>query len=154
MLRFCTILICLILSIQSFSQNFSDLSNVNFSELSNSQIDLLLRRASSQGFNEFDLLKMARVQGMSQSELEKLDKRFKSAKTIARVAENASTPLEETRLRKRWKEEMEVFREVDSDIYGYDVFRGNTFLSFQSNLNVPTPLDLSLIHISEPTRPY
>ena len=36
---------------------------------------------------------------------------------------------------------MEVFREVDSDIYGYDVFRGNTFLSFQSNLNVPTPLD-------------
>jgi protein involved in polysaccharide export with SLBB domain len=102
---------------------------------------LLLRRASSQGFNEFDLLKMARVQGMSQSELEKLDKRFKSAKTIARVAENASTPLEETRLRKRWKEEMEVFREVDSDIYGYNVFRGNTFLSFQSNLNVPTPLD-------------
>ena len=141
MLRFCTILMCLILSIQSFSQNFSDLSNVNFSELSNSQIDLLLRRASSQGFNEFDLLKMARVQGMSQSELEKLDKRFKSAKTIARVAENASTPLEETRLRKRWKEEMEVFREVDSDIYGYDVFRGNTFLSFKSNLNVPTPLD-------------
>ena len=36
---------------------------------------------------------------------------------------------------------MEVFREVDSDIYGYDVFRGNTFLSFQSNLNIPTPLD-------------
>ena len=141
MLRISTILICLILSVQSFSQNFSDLSNVNFSELNNSQIDLLLRRASSQGFNEFDLLKMARVQGMSQSELEKLDKRFKSAKTIARVAENASTPLEETRLRKRWKEEMEVFREVDSDIYGYDVFRGNTFLSFQSNLNVPTPLD-------------
>ena len=141
MFRICTILICLILSIQSFSQNFSDLSNVNFSELSNSQIDLLLRRASSQGFNEFDLLKMARVQGMTQSELEKLDKRFKSAKTIARVAENASTPLEETRLRQRWKEEMEVFREVDSDIYGYDVFRGNTFLSFQSNLNVPTPLD-------------
>ena len=141
MIRFFTILICLILSIQSFSQNFSDLSNVNFSELSNSQIDLLLRRASAQGFNEIDLLKMASVQGMTQSELEKLDKRFKSAKTVARVAENASTPLEDTRLRQRWKEEMEVFREVDSDIYGYDVFKGNTFLSFQSNLNIPTPLD-------------
>ena len=36
---------------------------------------------------------------------------------------------------------MEVFREVKSDIYGYEVFRGNTFLSFQSNLNIPTPLD-------------
>ncbi|MDB3927253.1 SLBB domain-containing protein, partial [Flavobacteriaceae bacterium] len=73
--------------------------------------------------------------------LEKLDKRFKSAETIARVSANASTPLEETRLRKRWEEEMEVFREVKSDVFGYEVFRGNTFLSFQSNLNIPTPLD-------------
>jgi protein involved in polysaccharide export with SLBB domain len=44
-------------------------------------------------------------------------------------------------LRKRWKEEMEVFRELKSDIYGFEVFKGNTFLSFQSNLNIPTPLD-------------
>jgi protein involved in polysaccharide export with SLBB domain len=141
MLRITIIFFCLFFSFQNFSQNFSDLSNINFSELNNGQIDLLLRRASSQGFNEFDLLKMAGAQGMSQSELEKLDKRFKSAKTIARVSENASTPLEETRLRKRWKEEMEVFRELKSDIYGFEVFKGNTFLSFQSNLNIPTPLD-------------
>ena len=135
------LIICLIFSINSYSQNFSDLSNVNFSDLNNSQIDLLLRRASAQGYNQFDLLKIARSQGMTQADLEKLDKRFKSAETIVRVSENASTPLEETRLRKRWKEEMEVFREVDSDIFGYDVFMGNTFLSFQSNLNIPTPLD-------------
>jgi protein involved in polysaccharide export with SLBB domain len=79
---------------------------------------------------------------MTQADLEKLDKRFKSAETVARVAQNASTPLEDTRLRKRWSEEMEVFRKLkESDIFGYDVFRGNTFLSFQSNLNIPTPLD-------------
>ena len=131
-----------IVSISSYSQSFSDLSNVNFSELNESQIDLMLRRATSQGYTQFDLLKIARSQGLSQSEVEKLDKRFKSAKTIARVAENASTPLEETRLRQRWVEEMEVFRKIDdSDIFGYNVFRGNTFLSFQSNLNIPTPLD-------------
>ena len=141
MLRYYIVLICLFLSIQNFSQNFSDLSNINFSDLNSSQIDLLLRRASSQGYNQFDLLKIARSQGLSQSDLEKLDKRFKSAETIARVSANASTPLEETRMRKRWEEEMEVFREVKSDIYGYEVFRGNTFLSFQSNLNIPTPLD-------------
>ena len=132
------VIICLLISIQSFSQDFS---NVNFSELNSSQIDLLLRRSSSQGYNQFDLLKIAKSQGMTQSEIEKLDKRFKSAETIARVAQNASTPLEETRLRQRWKEEMEVFREVTSDVFGYEVFRGNTFLSFQSNLNIPTPLD-------------
>ena len=141
MLRFFIIFICLFASFQNFSQNFSDLSNINFSDLNNTQIDLLLRRASSQGYNQFDLLKIAKSQGMAQADLEKLDKRFKSAETVARVSANASTPLEETRMRKRWEEEMEVFREVKSDIYGYEVFRGNTFLSFQSNLNIPTPLD-------------
>ena len=135
------ILILIICSLNSYAQSFSDLSNINFSELNEGQLDLLLRRATAQGFNEFDLLKMAKSQGFSQSDLEKLDKRFKSAKTIARVAENASTPLEETRLRKKWSEEMEVLREVKSDIFGYDVFMGNTFLSFQSNLNIPTPMD-------------
>ena len=129
-------------SISSYSQNFSDISSINFSELNNSQIDLLLRRAGSQGYSQFDLLKMARDQGMDPSKINELNKKFKSTETIARVAQNASTPLEDTRLRQRWVEEMEVFRKMDdSDIFGYNVFRGNTFLSFQSNLNIPTPLD-------------
>ena len=129
-------------SISAFSQNFSDISSLNFSELNNSQIDLLLRRAGSQGYSQFDLLKMAKNQGMDPSKINELDKKFKSTETIARVAQNASTPLEDTRLRQRWVEEMKVFREIDdSDVFGYDVFRGNTFLSFQSNLNIPTPPD-------------
>ena len=90
------------------SQSFNDFSNINFSTVSDSELDLLMRRASAQGYTQFDLLKLARAQGLSQSEVEKLDKRFKSAQTVAYVAENASTPLEETRLRKRWQEEMEV----------------------------------------------
>ncbi|MDB0022428.1 SLBB domain-containing protein [Flavobacteriaceae bacterium] len=129
-------------SFSSYSQNFSDISSINFSELNNSQIDLLLRRAGSQGYSQFDLLKMARDQGMDPSKINELDKKFKSTETIARVAQNASTPLEDTRMRQRWIEEMEVFRQIDeSNIFGYNVFRGNTFLSFQSNLNIPTPLD-------------
>jgi len=139
--KYSVLLACVTFSLSTYSQNFADLSGVNFSDLNSSQIDLILRRASSQGYNQFDLLKIARSQGMSQADLEKLDKRFKSAETVARVSANASTPLEDTRLRKRWEEEMEVFREVESDIFGYEVFRGNTFLSFQSNLNIPTPLD-------------
>ncbi len=148
MIKKTTILIAFITVIFSvnpiISQSFNDLSNINFSQLSDSELDLLLRRASAQGYTQFDLLKIARAQGLTQSELEKLDKRFKSAETVAYVAENASTPLEETRLRKRWQEEMEVYRELKSDIYGFEVFRGNTFLSFQSNLNLPTPKDYIL----------
>ena len=131
-------------SFTTYSQSFDDLSNVNFSELNDSQIDLLLRRAGSQGYNQFDLLKMARAQGFTQADIENLDKRFKSAQTIARVAESASAPLEETRLRKQWLENIEIFRENDSDVFGYNVFTGTSFLSFQSNLNLPTPSDYIL----------
>ena len=131
-------------SFSTYSQSFDDLSNVNFSELNDSQIDLLLRRAGSQGYNQFDLLKMARAQGFTQADIENLDKRFKSAQTIARVAESASAPLEETRLRKQWLENIEIFRENDSDVFGYNVFTGTSFLSFQSNLNLPTPSDYIL----------
>ena len=46
------------------------------------ELDLLLRRASAQGYTQFDLLKIARSQGLSQSEIEKLDKRFKSAELL------------------------------------------------------------------------
>ena len=123
------------------SQSFNDFSNVNFSELSDGEIDLLLRRATAQGYTQFDLLKMARAQGFTQADIENLDKRFKSAQTIARIAESATTPLEETRLRKQWLQNLEVFRETDSDVFGYNVFRGTSFLSFQSNLNLPTPDD-------------
>ena len=144
MIRYLIIAICFISSFQNFSQSFDDLSNVNFSELNDSQIDLLLRRAGSQGYNQFDLLKMARTQGFTQADIENLDKRFKSAQTIARVAESASAPLEETRLRKQWLDDLEVFRENDSDVFGYNVFRGTSFLSFQSNLNLPTPNDYVL----------
>lgn len=133
---------CCIFSLNSYSQNFSDVSNINFSELNDSQIDLLLRRASSQGYTQFDLLRMAKEQGMSSSEIDLLDKKFKTTETINRVSQNASAPLEDTRQRKMWKEQMEVYRGQDkSDIFGYNVFMGNTFLSFQSNLNIPTPLD-------------
>ena len=110
-----------------YSQSFNDFSNTNFLELNGSEMDLLIRRASAQGLTQFDLLRMAKSQGYSDSDIEKLDKKFKSAQNKAYVAENASTPLEDTRMRERWEEEMEIYRELESDIYGYNIFRGNTF---------------------------
>ena len=124
MIKKTTILIAFVALIFSInpinSQSFNDFSNVNFSEVSDSEIDLLLKKSNCTRINQFDLLKMAKAQGLTQAEIENLDKRFKSAQTIAYVAENASTPLEETRLRKRWLQEMEVYRELKSDVYGYE----------------------------------
>ena len=126
------------------SQTFDSFNNINFKEISTSQLDLIIRNAQSQGLNQFDLLQIAKSQGLSNSEIEILNKKITSAKNKSYVAENASTPLEDTRMRKQWEEKMEVFREMESDVYGYEIFRGNTFLSFQSNLNIPTPSDYVL----------
>ena len=82
-----TILIAFLISLISVSniksQDFSDISQLNLRELTDPQIDLLLRRAGAQGYNEFDILKIAQSQGFSLEEIEKLDKRFKSAKNIS-----------------------------------------------------------------------
>ena len=126
------------------SQTFDKFNNINFKEISSNQLDLILRNAQSQGLNQFDLLQIAKSQGLSNSEIEVLNKKITSAKNKSYVAENASTPLEDTRMRKQWEEKMEIYREMESDVYGYEIFRGNTFLSFQSNLNIPTPSDYVL----------
>ena len=123
------------------SQRFNDFSNVNYLALNQSEMDLLLRRASAQGYNTFDLLKIAKSQGLTESDLDKLDKRFRSAQTVARVAETSAFPVEDTRLRLKWNDEFEILRDKTSDVFGYEVFNGNNFLTFQSNLNIPTPKD-------------
>ena len=123
------------------SQRFNDFSNVNYLDLNQSEMDLLLRRASAQGYNTFDLLKIAKNQGLTESDLDKLDKRFRSAQTVARVAETSAFPVEDTRMRLKWNDEFEILRDKTSDVFGYEVFNGNNFLTFQSNLNIPTPKD-------------
>ena len=148
MIKKITIFIIIAISIfginPAISQTFDSFNNINFNEISSSQLDLILRNAQSQGLNQFDLLQIAKSQGLSDSEIEILNKKITSSKNKSYVAENASTPLEDTRMRKQWEEKMEVFRDLESDVYGYEIFRGNTFLSFQSNLNIPTPSDYVL----------
>ncbi len=148
MLKKVTFLLIFILTLMSnnfqYSQTFEDISSKDFRELSSSEMELLIRRAKAQGLTQSDLLKMAKSKGYSDSDINKLDKKLKVAQNKSYVAQNASTPLEDTRMRQKWEEEIEVFRELKSDIYGFEVFSGNNFLSFQSNLNLPTPPDYIL----------
>ncbi len=135
------LLLCLLFNFTTQSQSISNFNDINFSELKENQIDLLLRRAAAQGFSQFDLLKIAKQQGMNENEISVLSKKFSTSETLSRVSESSRSPIEESRLRKQYKEKLEVFRESKSDVFGYDVFKGNTLLTFQSNLNIPTPLD-------------
>ena len=83
MLKKITLFFFLVLTLMSnnlqYSQTIGDFSNVDFLELSSSEMDLLIRRASSQGLTQFDLLKMAKSKGYSDSDMIRLDKMFKSA---------------------------------------------------------------------------
>ncbi len=126
------------------SQNSPDFTTINFLELNSSEIDLMLRKASSQGYNQADLIKIAKSQGYSEDDLKKLKQKFDTSSELERVASNASSPIENTRLRQEYNEEIKLVRQKKSDIYGFDIFKGNGFLTFQSNFNMPTPVDYIL----------
>ena len=128
----------------SFSQDLSNLTSINFLELNSSELDLLLRKASSQGFNQSDLIKIAKSQGYSEEDLQKLKNKFDSSEAIKRVSSNSSSPVENTRLRKEYNEEIKLIRDKSSNIFGFDIFKGNGFLTFQNNFNMPTPSDYVL----------
>ena len=104
-------------------------------ELNSSEIDLLLRKASSQGYNQSDLIKIAKAQGLSEKDIEKLNGKFLNSESMKRVSSNASNPIENTRIREEYNEEIKIIREKESDVFGYNVFKGNGFLSFQPNSN-------------------
>ena len=53
-----TMILILVSNHLIYSQDFSDISSLNLRELTDPQIDLLLRRAGAQGYNEFDILKI------------------------------------------------------------------------------------------------
>ena len=128
----------------SLSQGLSDFEEIDYLELNSSELELLLRKANSRGYNVSDLIEIAKTQGYSEDKIEELKSRLESAEELRRVASNASYPVENSRLRKKYNEEVKIIREKTSNVFGYDIFKGNGFLTFQSNYNMPTPTDYIL----------
>ena len=132
-----TITLFSLLSIQA--QKGFDLSSVNYIDMTNNQLQLLFQEASSNGYNYNDILKAAEAQGLSAKEIATLDKRFNSLNT-SRASKNTNVPDQESRLRNTNYIEGVEYPKMKSDLFGFDVFKGNSLLTFQSNLNIPTPV--------------
>jgi protein involved in polysaccharide export with SLBB domain len=132
-----TITLFSLLSIQA--QKGFDLSSVNYIDMTNNQLQLLFQEASSKGYNYNDILKAAEAQGLSAEEIATLDKRFNSVNT-SRASKNSNVPDQESRLRNTNYVEGVEYLKMKSDLFGFDVFKGNSLLTFQSNLNIPTPV--------------
>ena len=146
-----TITLFSLFSIQA--QKGFDLSSVNYTDMTNNQLQMLFQEATSKGYNYNDILKAAEAQGLSAEEILTLDKRFNSANTL-RVSKNSNVPAQESRLRNTnygnttlqgsqldsLNNEDVEYPKMKSDLFGFDVFKGNSLLTFQSNLNIPTPV--------------
>ena len=90
-----TITLFSLLSIQA--QKGFDLSSVNYTNMTNNQLQQLFQEASSKGYNYNDILKAAEAQGLTAEEIDTLDKRFNSLNT--RASKNSNIPNQESRLR-------------------------------------------------------
>lgn len=123
-----------------FGQTIPDFSSINISELSNTQIKSLVQRANAAGYSQEELLQLAKAQGLSIEELGLLNSKLGDYKNN-RVAKSSDTPVSSSRLRKPYQDSLSQLKRHGSKVFGLDVFRVGSFLSFQTTQNLPTPRD-------------
>lgn len=124
------------------AQTLPDFSSVNISELSDQQVELMMKQAQSMGYSQQDILSLAQAQGVSSDDLSLLGARF-SAINSSRVSQFSESP-EGDRARKPYEDSLKAFSRPIGDIYGLNVFKKGSLLSFQTTQNIATPQDYKL----------
>jgi len=130
-------------SLNMIGQTLPDFSSMNIAELSDTQIELLLQRASAAGYSEKELLQLASEQGVSVDDIAKLNSRIGVVKS-QRMSAVSLSPIGDSRLRQPYRDSLIKTSAYESDVFGLGVFKNSSFLSFQNNVNVPTPEDYRL----------
>lgn len=136
----------LLSAVAVFSQSLTDIQNIKVDNLSDAQIEQLLKRAEASGMTEMQLEMMARERGLPASEIAKLRTRINKIRSGGGSSNATTQPSTsgESQLRGlNFDLEEDVQKEVpmteeEKRIFGFSVFR-NTQLSFTPNLNIPTP---------------
>ncbi|MGW8122591.1 SLBB domain-containing protein [Roseivirga echinicomitans] len=127
------------------SQTLPDFSMMKVDELSDDQIQDLLKQASAMGYSQQDVFALAQKQGVSFMEISKLGERINKIKS-ARASKAESSPIE--RLGRRVNDTIvysQNFNFNNSEIFGLSIFQnGNTKKGFETSLNIPTPPDYIL----------
>lgn len=122
------------------AQSLPDFSTINVDELSDQQIESMFRRATSMGYSQSDIFQLARQQGLSATELTKLQNRLSQSKNSSRASQGTGSPVDDARLRLSYADSLRSLAKRESDIFGLDFFsRNSPFLTFQPSLNAPTP---------------
>ena len=125
-------------------QSLPDFSTIKVDELSDSQIEVILKRAREMGVSQGELLKLAGEQGLSASQISLLGQRLTKVSSD-RVSLASSDP-------EASREREETLNEVGdravapvSRIFGMDIFNGaNEDLTFAPTQNIATPANYLL----------
>jgi protein involved in polysaccharide export with SLBB domain len=135
-----------------YAQSLADIQSVKVDNLSDAQIEQLIKRAESQGINEQQMLIMAAERGMPAGEVAKLRIRLNSLKSGGAAMNNpeSSGVNQQRQQAGRIESGQDLFdslRKSDpfydltpkqKKIFGYTLFH-NRNLSFNPSLNIPTP---------------
>lgn len=136
---------------QALPQN---LSNVNVSEISDSQLRQLLQQAQAQGLTDQQILQEAANRGLPQDQVQALGKRIASMRSSTnsgdlnqqsdtsafqqRKLNYKPDTLQDTSL--KTKSKADLFKPLQLRIFGADLFRTKN-LTFEPNLNIATPVN-------------
>lgn len=127
-----------------------DISSIKVDDLSDAQLQELVRRATASGLSETELLQMAQVRGVPTAELEKLRRRLEEMDvggTGGRATGEASKrePRRQMDFNEitqglfKFQDDM-VTSPTESDLFGMDLFYNkDRRLNFEPNLNLATP---------------
>jgi len=142
-------IILLFISVVANGQSLQDIQNVKVDNLSDAQIEQLIKRAESSGLNEQQLESMARERGMPATEVAKLRQRIMGLRSGGRAAAPAGNQIQRGR-QVQGLEQQDVFDSLrrsdpyydltprQKKIFGYTLFH-NRELNFNPSLNIPTP---------------
>lgn len=136
------------------AQSLAEIQSIKVDNLSDAQIEQLIKRAEGQGLNEQQMLTLAAERGMPAGEVSKLRQRLNALKSGGGKGSAASAKSESTSNQLRTindQEELEdtfdLLRKSDpyydltptqKKIFGFKLFH-NKNLTFNPSLNIPTP---------------
>jgi protein involved in polysaccharide export with SLBB domain len=149
-----SILFITVLAYSANAQNLpQNLSNVNVSELSDSQIRQLMEQAQSSGLTDQQILQEAANRGLPQDQVQVLGKRIASIRN-SNNSGNTNQPdtssfqsrrlnykpdsLQDTSFKSKTR--ADIFRQLQPRIFGADLFRTKN-LTFEPNLSIATPVN-------------
>lgn len=140
--------IFLLVALAAYSQSLSDIQNLKVDDLSDAQIEQLIRRAESSGLTTNQLTALARERGMPAQEAEKLSRRISELQMSAmpqselqdgsagRIVNGIREPDMFDSIRR--SDPYYELTAKQKKIFGYKLFH-NRDLNFSPSLNIPTP---------------